>query len=63
MKTPTKAEIFRRAAEAFAGGVARSQPNWNELGDRAFTGILAENNGNREHWIRVRCRDAGWEDE
>jgi hypothetical protein len=62
-KRQSGAEIFRRAAESFAGGVARSQPNWNELGDRAFAGMCFENNScdaNKRMAIEWRARDAGW---
>jgi hypothetical protein len=60
MNKLSKAEIFRRAAELFAGGVSRSQPSWDELGDRAFAGMIAELR-HPEHYITLRCRDAGYE--
>lgn len=63
-KRQSGAEIFRRASESFAGGVARSQPNWNELGDRAFAGMCAENNtyeSGKRMAIEWRCRDAGYD--
>jgi hypothetical protein len=65
-KRKSGAEIFRRASESFGEGVARSQPNWNELGDRAWASMLAENNtyeSGKRMAIEWRARDAGWEDE
>lgn len=62
----TKAATFRRASETFNEGVARSYPSYNELGDRAFAALLAENNtypAGREAAIWWRCKDAGMEDE